>query len=72
MANHCISCSDLGFDPGQDRNFFNKRFLSGTKKDGGAESQSLISAPTILGLNPKSLRSAYHVKAYVLLIATRP
>ena len=40
--------------------------------DGGIESQLLVSVPNTPGLNPKSLRSAYEVKAYVLLIAIRP
>ena len=44
-------------------------FLLGSRRDGGAESQSLISVPNTPGLNPKSLRNAYDVKAYELLIA---
>ena len=48
---------------------FNKEFIPGTRSHGGAEPQSLVSVPDILGLNPKSLRSAYEVKACVLLIA---
>ena len=40
-----------------------------TRRDGGAELQSV---PKITGFNLKSLRSAYDVKAFVLLIAIRP
>ena len=40
--------------------------------DGGGKSQSLVSVPNILGLNPKPFYSAYDVKAYLLLIAIRP
>ena len=43
-----------------------------TRRDGGVEPQSLFSVPNILWLNPKSLRRAYDVKVYVLLIAIRP
>ena len=41
-------------------------------RDGGAEPQSLVSVPNIRGLNPKPLRSAYDVKAYVLLKTFHP
>ena len=34
------------------------------KRDGEAEPQSLVSIPNIPGLNPKSLCTAYDVKAY--------
>ena len=34
----------------------------------GVESQSLVSVPDKPELNPKSLRNAYDVMAYVLLI----
>ena len=51
---------------------FNERFLSGTKSDGGEESQSLVSIPKVRELNPKSLRSACDMKAYALLIAICP
>lgn len=40
-----------------------------TRTDGGGEPQSLV--PNTRGLNPKFLRSAYDVKAYLLLIAIR-
>ena len=45
----------------------NKEFFPETRREGEAESQSLLS----LGLNFKPLRSAYGVEAYVLLIAIR-
>jgi hypothetical protein len=41
------------------------------EKDGGTETQSLISVPNIIGLNPKSFHSEYDVKAYVSLILIR-
>ena len=50
---------------------FKKEFLLGTRTEGGTEPQQLVSVPNIIGLNPKYLRSAYDVKAYVLLIAIR-
>ena len=40
-----------------------------TRRDGRAEPQSLVSVLNIPGLNPKSVRNAYDVKAYVVLIA---
>ena len=42
-------------------------------RDGEADPQSLVSVPNIPGLHPKSLCSAYEVKAYVrvLLITSR-
>ena len=43
----------------------------GIIRDGGAELQLLVSVPNIPGLNNKSLRSAFSVKAYVLLTAIR-
>ena len=53
------------FDPWQDRNFL---FFLGTgiRRDGGAESQSLVSAP-----KHTWLKSAFIVKVYVLLIVIR-
>ena len=52
---------------------FNKKiFLPGTKRDGRAEPQSLVSVPKIQRLNIKFLHSVYVVKAYVLLTAIRP
>ena len=48
-----------------------KRFLLRTRRDGGTESQSLVSVPNKPGLNPKSLYRTYDLKAYVLLIAIR-
>ena len=51
---------------------FNKRFLPGTRRDGGAEPQSLVSVLNIPGLDPKSFHAACDVKAYVLLMAIRP
>ena len=60
-----------GLDPVQGRNF-NKRFLLGTWRLTGAEPQSLVSVTNIPGLNNKSLRSAYDVKAYLPLIAIPP
>ena len=48
-----------------------KSFVPGTRRDGGAETQSLVSVANIPGLNPKSLSSAYGVKKYVLLLAIR-
>ena len=47
----------------------NKKIFPATRRDGGAEPQSLVSVPNIPGLNPKSLRSVYEMKAYVLFIA---
>ena len=47
----------------------NKEFHPETRRDGGEEPQSLVTVPNILELNPKSLCSAYEVKACVLLIA---
>jgi len=51
---------------------FSKDLLPGTRRDGEAEPQSLVSVLNIPGLNPKSHCSAYDMKAYVLLIAIRP
>ena len=48
------------------------RLRPGTRRCGGAEPQSLVSVSNIRGLNPKSLLSAYDVKAYVLLTAIIP
>ena len=42
------------------------------RRDDGTEPEFLVSVPNILGLNPKSLYSAYDVKAYVILIVIRP
>ena len=49
---------------------FNKEFIPKTRRDGGAELQSLVSVPNIPGVNPKSLYSAYDVIAYVLMITS--
>ena len=46
--------------------------LPGTRRDGGAETQSLVSLRNIPGLNPKSLRNKYDVNTYVLLMLIRP
>ena len=54
----------LGFDPLQGR-IFNKGFLPETRRDGGAEPQSLVSITNKPVLNLKYLRSEYDVKAYV-------
>jgi hypothetical protein len=40
----------------------------GTRRDDGTDPQLLVSVPNTPGLNPRSLRSAYDVKPYVLLI----
>ena len=40
-------------------------FDPGTRKDGGAESQPLVSVPNISGLNPKYLCSVNDAKANV-------
>ena len=45
---------------------------TGIRRDGGAEPQSLVSVPSLPGLNFNSLGNKYDVKAYVLLIAIRP
>jgi hypothetical protein len=58
----------LGSIAGRVGIFNKKRFLSGTRSDGGAELQLLVYVPNIPGLNPKSLHSAYNVNTYVLLI----
>ena len=42
-----------------------KRIIPGTRRNGRAESQSLVSVPNVPGLNIKSLTSAYDVEAYV-------
>ena len=69
---HCLARSGLGFDPRQGM-FVNKTiFLPETSRDGGAETQSLVSVPNITGLNFKFLRNAHNIKAYVLLIAICP
>ena len=39
--------------------------LPKTRRDGGEESQLLVSVSNIPGLNPQSLPSAYDVKVYV-------
>ena len=41
---------------------------TGITRDSGAEPQSLVFIPNLLGLNSKSLHSIYDVKSYVLLI----
>ena len=46
--------------------------LPGIRSDDGAEIQSLVSIQNITELNPKYLRSAYDVKAFVLLTAIHP
>ena len=46
-----------GLIPGR-LEIFNKRFLPGTRRGGRTDTQSLVSVPNSLGLNPKSLRSA--------------
>ena len=52
---------------------FNKtNNLLGTMRDDEAEPNSQVSVPTVPGLNPKSLRSAYVMKTYVMPIAIRP
>ena len=54
---------------------FNKKVLFlETRRDVGAEPQSLVSAPNIHWSNPRSLHSAEDVKAYVglLLLVIRP
>ena len=48
-------------------NNLKERFLLGNRKEDGAELQSPVYIPNIPGLNPKSLLSAYEVKAYVIL-----
>ena len=40
--------------------------------DDKAELLPLVSVPNIPGLNPKSLRSANALRAYILLIVIRP
>ena len=50
----------------------NSTFFSINRRDSGTEPQLLVSVPNMPGLNTKSLRRAYDVKAYVLLIAIRP
>jgi hypothetical protein len=52
--------------------FLIKIFLPGIRRDDGAKFQSLVFVSNIPGLNPNSLRSAYDVKIYVLLIAILP
>ena len=49
---YCPARSNIGFDSGKGRDF-NKKILSGTRRDCGAESESLFS-----GLNPESVSSA--------------
>ena len=50
---------------------FSKNIFPETRRGGGAEPQSLVSVPNISVLGPKSLHSAYDVKADVLLIVIR-
>ena len=49
-----------------------KLYIPGTRRDGEAEPQSLVSVPNIPDLKPKYRRSAYDVEADLLLIAIRP
>ena len=58
--------------PGRVGIFNKKEFLPDTRRDGGAELQSLVSFPNMPGLNSKSLCSPYDLKLYVLLIEIRP
>ena len=48
------------------------QFLISFRRNGVAETQPLVSFPNIPGLSPKSLRSAFVVKATVLSIAICP
>ena len=53
----------LGFDPHKGRNVLFFKILPDTRRDCEAEPQPLISVQNMPGLNPKSLCSAYDVKA---------
>ena len=62
--NHCFVYSSLDSIPDKVEIFY-LRFLHGTKREGGTESESLVSVPNIPGLNPKSLCSPCDMKVYV-------
>ena len=46
---------------------FNKKSLPKTRRDNGAEHQSLVSVPNVSGLNSKSLPSTYDGKTVIHL-----
>ena len=61
--------SGHGFDPGGVGIFNKNTFLPGSRRNDGAEPQSLVSVPNTPGSNLKSLRNAYVLEAYVPLKA---
>ena len=51
---------------------FNKEFLPETRRDGGAEPQSLVSIPNTSEINPNYLPSGCDLKVCVVWTAIRP
>jgi hypothetical protein len=62
----CLACSYPRFNPGRVE-IFNFSGI-GIRRDAGVELQSLVCASKLCRISSKSLRSAFMMKRYVLLI----